>query len=244
MWFKDVSPAERKAETSKKVLSLLPDDGSEVSWTFLSESAKECGIGEASLSRHLKTWVKIGYVKRRVDISTYPPRTFYRKLPELSRNDKEKLSMAFKVMEVEDALANPPSTNAPLNEILDWVSKGIEYLTTSYVYTLIPISVKGVEKGDENFVRKLYQEALNEISYKTVDFLIKVTKICSLSEDKAAKIRELFLLKFAEQKEKFEAFLTREEKKGQNTFLSNTSHVKNCPNSTETVHEKIKSNLG
>jgi DNA-binding MarR family transcriptional regulator len=37
-------------------------------------------MSKASLSKHLKTLSELGLVERRVDTSTYPPRTYYRKI--------------------------------------------------------------------------------------------------------------------------------------------------------------------
>jgi DNA-binding transcriptional ArsR family regulator len=78
-WYAQLDPEERSKQTIMKILSFLPED-KEVSWGELEKKAKEEGMSKASLSKHLKTLSELGLVERRVDTSTYPPRTYYRKI--------------------------------------------------------------------------------------------------------------------------------------------------------------------
>jgi len=67
----------RRREAAAKIRELLPEDGSESGWGDLEKRAVSAGISSATLSFHLKRLGRLGLVRRRVDASTYPPRTYY-----------------------------------------------------------------------------------------------------------------------------------------------------------------------
>ena len=68
---------ERKREAAAQIHRLLREDGSEISWSNLEERAASLNISTATLSSHLKRLCRQGLVRRRVDASVYPPRTYY-----------------------------------------------------------------------------------------------------------------------------------------------------------------------
>lgn len=72
------SPRKRKQLAAAAVLDLLPTDGSEVGWSKLKETAEKGGMSSATLRVHLKSFVRLGLMQRRMDPSTYPPRVYYR----------------------------------------------------------------------------------------------------------------------------------------------------------------------
>jgi len=80
-WYAQLDPEERSKQTIMKILSFLLED-KEVSWSELEKKAKEEGMSKASLSKHLKSLSELGLVERRVDASTYPPHTYYKKKDE------------------------------------------------------------------------------------------------------------------------------------------------------------------
>lgn len=69
------------------VLSLLPADPTPVRWQDLLTKAKGIGMSSATLSKHLKQFVRVGMVRREVDSTSYPPKVVYRRIPHPIRPD-------------------------------------------------------------------------------------------------------------------------------------------------------------
>jgi len=85
---------ERRRYAEMDVLRLLPKNSSELRWSALAEKAKAMHMAKPTLSAHLKRFVRLGWVSRRVDNSTYPPGVFYKMVvstSELSEQQKEEL---------------------------------------------------------------------------------------------------------------------------------------------------------
>jgi len=68
---------ERRQLASAAVLGLLPPDESELGWSELKERAEKEGLSSATLRAHLRKFLSLGLVRRRMDPSTYPPRVYY-----------------------------------------------------------------------------------------------------------------------------------------------------------------------
>jgi DNA-binding transcriptional ArsR family regulator len=65
----------------EEVLSLLPSDPTPVRWQDLLAKARSIGMSSATLSKHLKQFVRLGMVTREVDSTSYPPKVLYRRIP-------------------------------------------------------------------------------------------------------------------------------------------------------------------
>lgn len=85
-WYIGHSPESRERVAQREIYDLLPKDGSEIQWSKLKQAAEKRGISSATLSKHLKSGVKIGVIRRRVDESTYPPKVYYRHNPPKLRD--------------------------------------------------------------------------------------------------------------------------------------------------------------
>ena len=71
----------------EEVLSLLPADPTPVRWQDLLAKARSIGMSSATLSKHLKQFVRVGMVRREVDSTSYPPGVVYRRIPHPIRPD-------------------------------------------------------------------------------------------------------------------------------------------------------------
>ena len=73
-----VHPTYRKqVEIRRMILSYLEESKERRTWTQLYEKAKHDGISKATLSRYLKDFERTGLVKREIESTRRPPRSYY-----------------------------------------------------------------------------------------------------------------------------------------------------------------------
>jgi len=78
------SPSEAEAEAEKKVLNMLPQDGTRVGWSKLERQAEDMGMSLRTLRKHLDRFQEARVVARAVDTEARPPRVYYQLLtPEI-----------------------------------------------------------------------------------------------------------------------------------------------------------------
>jgi len=78
------SPSEAEAEARKKVLNMLPQDGTRVGWSKLEKQAEDIGMSLRTLRKHLDRCQQARVVARIVDTEARPPRVYYQLLtPEI-----------------------------------------------------------------------------------------------------------------------------------------------------------------
>jgi hypothetical protein len=77
---------QRKRNSRVMVYGMVPDDGSEIRMKELKKKAEEINMSSTTLSFHLKELIRSSRVARRVDDTKFPPRTYYRKLPLLTKS--------------------------------------------------------------------------------------------------------------------------------------------------------------
>lgn len=101
-WGDTRTPAQKEQEAKQRVYSLLPEDGSPISWGDLKRKAEKLStkykLSPATLSKHLKTFVKNGLVnkkKMKDQISKRLPKTMY-SLVRLTEKQKRWLEEAHK----------------------------------------------------------------------------------------------------------------------------------------------------
>lgn len=203
-----LSPEGREREARQKILSLLPED-QEVSWQFLAEEAEKQGISKATLSKHLKRFVEIGFVKRRVDVSTYPPRTYYRKIKDVEQvflKIKEAFIGGMKEMEKILNLMIHHNLNEEIliNKISDIKRELNIHMQTLKIFFLVNLFVPPLENEEE------IQGLINSTEYRLEDlremflyFLKNVAKLMvSLNNDEKRAIQEILIQPLIEEVEK------------------------------------------
>jgi DNA-binding transcriptional ArsR family regulator len=78
------SPSETEAEAAKKVLNMLPQDGTRLGWSKLEKQAEDTGMSLRTLRKHLDRCQQAGVMARSVDTEARPPRVYYQLLtPEI-----------------------------------------------------------------------------------------------------------------------------------------------------------------
>jgi hypothetical protein len=70
-----------EAEVRRRVLDLLPPDGSWIRWFNIEAEARRRRISLGTVRRHLEMAIKEGLVERRVDVEARPPAVYYRRKP-------------------------------------------------------------------------------------------------------------------------------------------------------------------
>lgn len=79
-WYVNKGSKERREYAAAIVYSLLPINGSAISYSKLESQAKEKEISPVTLNQHLKRLIEENMVLREVDSSQRPPRVLYRRL--------------------------------------------------------------------------------------------------------------------------------------------------------------------
>ncbi|MEM2927053.1 MAG: hypothetical protein QXO94_06295 [Candidatus Bathyarchaeia archaeon] len=123
-WYIALSSEKRRDQSAKKVLGLVPKDR-EVPWSLLAKKAEEQGISKATLSKHLKRFVALNIVSRRVDDSTYPPTVYYK------RNKEEETTFTLGpypfARAIIDAITGGLKEDAKEEDVEKWI-RGQTYL--------------------------------------------------------------------------------------------------------------------
>lgn len=110
------------------MLSLVPKDR-EVPWTLLAKRAEGQGISKATLSKHLKRFVALNIVSRRVDASTYPPTVYYKRKEE-GKEDQDGILVLGPypfARAIIDAITGGLKEDAKDEEVEKWI-RGQTYL--------------------------------------------------------------------------------------------------------------------
>jgi DNA-binding transcriptional ArsR family regulator len=74
---KILNPGEAEKVARQTVLSMLPQDGSEIRWTSLEKKARECGMSLRTLRKHLDRLEEAGRVVRIVKKEEKPPGVYF-----------------------------------------------------------------------------------------------------------------------------------------------------------------------
>jgi len=179
-----LGPEEREKKAAQEILSLFPETG-EVSWQFLAKEAEKRGISKATLSKHLKRFVNLNLVSRRVDTSTYPPRTYYQKTFDEPSFLKEAEIFEKAMMLILDV-------NIPLDKKIPIISFHVACLDVLFSSCLFIPPLKREEeiKGlvDDRKAR------LQSIQEMVLHFLNVVAKLMvSLNDDGKRRLQEILV---------------------------------------------------
>jgi DNA-binding transcriptional ArsR family regulator len=188
-WFRGVDPERRKELLTRKILDLIPQIG-DISWSALLEKAKVLGIGRATLSRHLKRLVKLNILERRVDISTYPPRVYYKR----RSLDEPKFYMPY---EAATGLFPQPTKDSSADEVERWILAQTRLFLANMVFTLAPppmvfrnMPEKDVEKRIQEIFHKNSQNIQNQIGQLHLLF----SKLTVFNAEKLHRVTESLVI--------------------------------------------------
>jgi DNA-binding transcriptional ArsR family regulator len=170
-------------------LDLIPQIG-DISWSALLEKAKVLGIGRATLSRHLKRLVKLNILERRVDISTYPPRVYYKR----RSLDEPKFYMPY---EAATGLFPQPTKDSSADEVERWILAQTRLFLANMVFTLAPppmvfrnMPEKDVEKRIQEIFHKNSQNIQNQIGQLHLLF----SKLTVFNAEKLHRVTESLVI--------------------------------------------------
>jgi len=74
---KILNPGEAERAARQTVLSMFPQDGSEIRWTSLEKKARECGMSLRTLRKHLDRLEETGRVVRIIKKEEKPPGVYF-----------------------------------------------------------------------------------------------------------------------------------------------------------------------
>jgi len=196
-----LGPEEREKKAAQEILSLLPDKG-EVSWQFLAKEAEKRGISKATLSKHLKRFVDLNLVSRRVDISTYPPRTYYRKTIDVDHILKRNYEI------FKEKIKIISDNNIPFDKKISLIKFYMTYLESLFsVFLFVPPHPPSEKREDISASENrnicwlsftgYYFEDLYEMVLLFRDTIAKI--MASLNKDEQRKLQEILLQPFMEK---------------------------------------------
>lgn len=188
LWFTNIPPQKRMEISAQKILKLLGEE--EKPFSILAEEAEKQGISKATLSKHLKRFVAIGMVERRVETSTYPPTVFYK----LSKREKPLIAMFYEGWRAWLG-EYPPPRDASVEETAKWVYAQTLLLLAETVKTLSPPPFILKNASDEEILEWWRQNNIEnhfKILYKRlVEMHLDFCKSVMFNEEKLVKINEM-----------------------------------------------------
>ena len=193
-WFVGVRPEKRRKTMDEKIRNLIPFN-QEVSWSVLAERARAQGIGKATLSRHLKKLEKLGIIRRRVDTSVYPPRTYYKHL------SPEKIRLYIPYEAATGLFGDPPSKDSNIEEVKKWVEAQTRLLLAKIILEVSPNPLLHHAASDreiENFAYKHFLERNRKLLENMARLHALFTKIAASDEERMMQIQEKMLLEYYE----------------------------------------------
>ncbi|MEM2463650.1 MAG: winged helix-turn-helix domain-containing protein [Candidatus Bathyarchaeia archaeon] len=193
-WFTNIEPKKRKEISSKKILGLIPYK--EVSFSALAAEAEKLHISRITLSKHLKRFVSLGLVDRRVDTSTYPPTVYYRRIKE----ESPIMLMPFEVWRAWIG-EYPPKPEQGLEETLKWVQAILHLIMAKAVLTLAPppffLGQSLSEKEIEEWWRSQKFENQFKVLYEQlVETALDICKATITNKEKLLTINETMKLTY------------------------------------------------
>jgi hypothetical protein len=163
------SPSEAEAEARKKVLNMLPQDGTRVGWSQLEKKAKEMGMSLRTLRKHLDKCQETGVMARVVDTEARPPRVYYQLLtPEIFAGVVDWLPADLRDMKSWTTRISKIKDSKLLRQALDLF---LELQTSLLMAELVSIWLRGIDSRENQQARTFYKIMIESYIAPTISEL-------------------------------------------------------------------------
>jgi len=149
------SPSEAEAEAAKRVLNMLPQDGTRIGWSELEKQAEDMGMSLRTLRKHLDRCQQARVVARLVDTEARPPRVYYRLLtPEIFSGVVDWLPEELQDIGSWTTRISKIKDSKLLRQALDLF---FELQTSLLMAELVSIWRRGIDSREEQQARTFYK---------------------------------------------------------------------------------------
>jgi DNA-binding transcriptional ArsR family regulator len=202
-WFVGRSPDLRKEVMADKILELIPKDR-EASWSVLAEKARALGIGKATLSRHLKRFVRLNILERRVDASTYPPKVYYRR-PDPNASTGPHLRVYIPYALATGLFGEPPSRETPIEDVERWMKAQISLLLAHIILEFHPGPFLYPRETPDEAIKAAAREIFLERNQHLIEDMAELrgifAKAVAFDAERLDRIGDMIILKYCDMME-------------------------------------------